>query len=370
MVRLRHQILADEAARIGETVRKARAGRVEQQARRLDRIAGDDDVFRPLPAQLSLAVIEDFAGAAGRIEFDARNHRQIADLGPGVEGARQPCHQHALLGVGRAADHAKAAIDARMGAAARRRQGGERGRRPGEAQRLGAARQDETRGVDLVGAIGIAPARRAPGIAHRPRDLQRVLDLGVVAPHLRRRDRPVDAVAEPRARLEPFRAKAQRHHREMHGAAADPLAAVVAAEFERIVAAADPRVGPVQLVLALLVRGEVVERPPERTGVEGDGAEPRLGERAGERAAAGAGADNREIDLVLVPVAAHRPPAARTKHVRRAAVLGARRMFLTHRFAPPPRDRGDRSRAGHSRAGSPGRRSRFRSMLSGGRNRR
>ncbi|MGH7036617.1 MAG: hypothetical protein ACREE1_00530 [Stellaceae bacterium] len=66
----------------------------------------------------------------------------------------------------------------------------------------------------------------------------------------------------------------------MDGAAANPLAAVVAPEFERIVAAADPLVGPIEFSLALLVRDEVFERPPEPAGVKGDDAEPRLGQFA------------------------------------------------------------------------------------------
>src|SRR6185312_12319198 len=105
--------------------------------------------------------------------------------------------------------------------------------------------------------VGIAAAPRIPGIAHRTGDLQRLLDLLVIALHLLGRDRPIDGVAELRARLEPFRAEAQRDHGEMDGAAPDPAAAVVAAEADRVAAAADPVLAPIELMLRPLVRGEI-----------------------------------------------------------------------------------------------------------------
>ena len=187
-------------------------------------------------------------------------------------------------------------------------------------------------------------------------------------PHLLRRDRPVDGIAEPRAGLEAVRTKAQRHHLEMHGAAADDLAAVVAAELHRILAAGDALAEPEELFLLVLVRGEILERPPEGAGIESDDREPGLGELAGEGAAAGAGADNRKIDLVLVAITAHRDPAAGAEDVRCAPVLCPR--AIRHGALPLPRGRGGQSRAGHSRVARPGRQSRSRSRRPGARNRR
>ncbi len=57
LVGLRHQVLADQPGAVGEAV-GIRAGRgVEQQPRRLDRIAGDDDVARALEVPGAVAVI-------------------------------------------------------------------------------------------------------------------------------------------------------------------------------------------------------------------------------------------------------------------------------------------------------------------------
>ena len=170
-------------------------------------------------------------------------------------------------------------------------------------------------------AVRIARALRTPRIVDRAGNLQRVLDLGVVMPHHFGLDRPIDRVAELRARLEPLGTAAQRHHLKMHGAAADALAAVVRAELDRVVAAGDPLPEPEQLVLRSLVRCEILERTPERAGIEPDHRKPVFGELAGQRAAARPGADDREIDLVLVAPAAHRQPSAAVQRVGRAPVL-------------------------------------------------
>ncbi len=69
--------------------------------------------------------------------------------------------------------------------------------------------------------VRIARPLRSPGITDRAGDLQRLLDLAVVAPHLAPIERPIGPVAELAARLEPFGAEAQRDHGEVHRAAAD-----------------------------------------------------------------------------------------------------------------------------------------------------
>ncbi|CAJ3171598.1 Uncharacterised protein [Burkholderia pseudomallei] len=342
LIELHHQVLADEArAAVREAVRMAAVRRQQQEARRLDRIARDDDVLRALKAHAAFAHVAHARHAiAARAGFDAERHREIADLGARRERARNPRDERALFRVRRAAADAEAAVHARMREPARRGQRRERRRRPADAERVGAAREHECGRVQLVRAIRIARPLRPPRIANGPADLQRVLHLGVIAPHLAPVERPVRAVAEPRARLEPVGAKAQRHHREMHGAAAHGLAAVVVAERERIVAVAQALVGPVQLALVRLVGGELLERPPPRARVERDDRVAVFGELARERAAARARADDREIHLVLVAVHAHRHPAADAHHVGRAAVGAARarerrvRIVNRHRGSP------------------------------------
>src|SRR6185312_5898240 len=96
--------------------------------------------------------------------------------------------------------------------------------RPRGAERLATLGEREPRGIELVRAIGIARPFRPPRIVDGPRDLQRLLDLAVIAPHLAPVDRPVRAVAEKRAGFEPLGPETQRHHCEMHRAAADSLA--------------------------------------------------------------------------------------------------------------------------------------------------
>ena len=181
-----------------------------------------------------------------------------------------------------------AAIDAGMGKAARSGERRERRRRPGDAERLAPSARTSAGGVQLMRAIRVARPLRPPWVRYGPGDLQRLFDLAVVAPHLAPVERPVGAVAELGAGLEPFGPEAQRHHGEMHGRAADRLARVVLAELQRIFAVDDPVVGPVEFRLLALVGGEILQRPPIGAGVERDDGEAIFGELAGERAAAGA----------------------------------------------------------------------------------
>ena len=116
----------------------------------------------------------------------------------------------------------------------------------------------------------------------------------------------------------------------MDGAATHTLAAVVAAEFDRVIAAGDALAKPIKLFLFVFVGREILQWPPKGAGIKPDDGEARLGQFAGQRAAAGAGADDCKIDLVLVAVAAHRDPAAAMKNIGGAPVLGPR---IIHRDA-------------------------------------
>ncbi|MDR8934491.1 hypothetical protein FEP65_01366 [Burkholderia multivorans] len=310
----------------------------QQQPRRLDRVTGDHDVARALEMRAAVAPVM-HARHAIALRVDPQRHREVAHFGAGRDRARNPRDQRALLRVGRAAGDAEAAIHARMRAAARRGQRRERRRRPVDAERLGAAREHERGRVQFMGAVRVARARRSPGIVHRPADLQRLLDFAVVAPHLAPVERPVDAVTEQRARAEPFGPKAQRHHREVHGAAADRAAAVVGAERQRVRAVANPLVGPEQLALVRFVGGEFLQRPPPCARIERDDGKTMLGKPARERAAARAGADDHEVDRLVVAEHSHRRPAAHAQRIGRAAVATARlagvQRISVHRDRPP-----------------------------------
>ena len=81
--------------------------------------------------------------------------------------------------------------------------------------------------------------------------------------------------------------------------AADAAAGVVGPQRHRVGAADLPRLGPVQGVGAAFVADPVGVRVPERPGVQADDAPAGAGQPLGEDAAAGAGADDHQVDLVV-----------------------------------------------------------------------
>ena len=246
-------------------------------------------------------------------------------------------------------------------------------------------RQNQSRGVELMRTVRITRPLRTPRIVHRPGDLQGLLDLRVIGPHFAPIERPIGAIAELGARLEPFRPEAQRHHGKMHGRAADRFAGIIGAELDRIFAVRDAFVGPVKLGLLVLVRGKIFQRPPIRAGIERHHREAILCKLAGERAAPGAGADNGKIDRLILGILAHRHPAAGMEDIGSAAADRTRGLLriIRHARSPagraprdraapprPPTDRAGQNTSAHNRAGSPGRQNRSRSRTWDGRNRR
>ena len=218
--------------------------------------------------------------------------------------------------------------------------------------------------------IGIALAPLAPRVADRARDLQRLFCFLVIGFELVEADRPVAAVAEPGLRLEPLRPPAQGDHGVVNGTSADPAAAVVGTELDRVGAAGDAVVGPKQAALRPLVGDEVLERPPEWPGFECDDGEAGFRELAGERSAASAGTDDREVDLFAIGIATHRHPLALPEDIGRMAVHGAQLGHIKHRHLRRralrlPTGRARRNPGGRSRGGSPDRRNRFRSRRRG-----
>jgi hypothetical protein len=170
----------------------------------------------------------------------------------------------------------------------------------------------------------------------------------------------------------------------MNRTAANRAVGVVGAEHHRICAVANALAGPIELLLMRFVRSKILEWTPPGPGVEPDDREAGLGQTARERPAAGACPGNREIYLLIIAIYAHRGPGAHAKRVGCAAVLASRhplriirhgrfpeRLRPRGRVGPRrlPTDRGGRNPFAHSRAGSPGRRSRSRSMRSDARSR-
>ena len=145
-------------------------------------------------------------------------------------------------------------------------------------------------------------------------------------------DRPVGADAVARAHLEVRRMKAWRVAREVHHRPADAMAGVVLAHLDRIVPADDPLLVPVEGVRAVLVAHPVLVGIPERAFLEHDDAPARAGESLREHAAAGAAADDQEVDLVAVPVAPHPvaigdAPAMHVEQERRVVVRRPQRAL-------------------------------------------
>jgi hypothetical protein len=55
----------------------------------------------------------------------------------------------------------------------------------------------------------------------------------------------------------------------------------IGAELQWVGPVADPLAGPIEFVLVQFVRGEILQRPPPRTGVETNHGETGFGEAAG-----------------------------------------------------------------------------------------
>ena len=68
---------------IGETIGEAVGGRVQQQPRRLDGVAGNDDVARVLEAPAAFAVVMHASCQAGAVDLDPPDHGEIADFRAG-----------------------------------------------------------------------------------------------------------------------------------------------------------------------------------------------------------------------------------------------------------------------------------------------
>lgn len=95
----------------------------------------------------------------------------------------------------------------------------------------------------------------------------------------------------------------QRDHRVMHGTTADPLAGIVGAKLDRILAPGYALLGPEQLARAGFIRDEIMRRVPVWPGIEDYHREPRFGELRPDHPTASASADDAEIHFVPGPVA-------------------------------------------------------------------
>ena len=164
---------------------------------------------------------------------------------------------------------------------------------PGDVGR----RRHRVRGMRI--GVRVAPGPVLAG------DGQLALDPLVVGLQVGVRDRPVLPDAVTRARLEVRRVEPWGVARVVHHRPADPVSGVVLAQFDRVLSSDDPGRRPVELVLAGLVRDPVTVGVPERSGLEDDHAPARATQALREDRAAGPGADDHDVDLVVVGVPGH-----------------------------------------------------------------
>ena len=201
-----------------------------------------------------------------------------------------------------------------------------------------AAPQHLGRGGERVRRVRVAVR-----IAPRPvlaGDRQLALDRLVVRPQLGVGDRPVGADPVLARDPEVGGVEAGRVPGVVDHRAADAAPRVVLAEGHRVAAADQPLLGPVQVVRARLVADPVAVGIPERPGLEHDDPEPAAGQPLGQHGPARAAADDREVDLVVVPVAAH---AIAVRHAspgrieqERRVVAGRTQRALEQEPAQPP----------------------------------
>ena len=215
------------------------------------------------------------------------------------------------------------------------------------------------------------------------------------AAQIRIGDRPVGSDAVTRVDLEVGRVKARGVSGVVDHRAADAPPGVVLAQLDRVRAADDPRLGPVERVGAGLVRDPVLVGIPERPGLQHEHPPAPAGEPLRQRGPAGAGADDQHVDRLVARVTAHPLPPRHAATVRveqeGGVVLGRapgalrrdtqpsftpgpararRRPDRSRTPAAPPSARAARGRAVRTRAGRRAHRSRSRSTPTGASRRR
>ena len=313
------------------------AGRAQQQPRRLDRVRGHRDRGRPLNPLATIAQIADAGRAAGLVDLDVADHAAVAHLDAVRERVGKVGDERAGLRADLAALQAEAAVDAVRTVAERAVDDRHRADPHLDPRLLGAAQ-----GALGHPAQGMRRVRVAVRVAPRPvlaGDRQLLLEALVVRLEVAVGDRPVDADAVARIRLEVRGMEARRVAGVVDHRPADAVAAVVLAELDGVLSADHALLGPVEVVRSRLIGDPVAVGVPERPGLEDGDPPAAAGEALGEDTAAGARADHDEVDLVLVAEPAHR---LRLRHGAAVDVEQERRVVLRRAHgalekARPPR---------------------------------
>ena len=338
---MRQQVLAEDAARIGEPGRVLRPGGVQQQAHRLERLRRqDDDAPMDLVVRPRRPVDVPDAGGASRLRVhqDLRRHRLRDDAAASrLLGVEHRGVRRVEVGEGGAAALARPAHVARRAPVDRcgqvrgapLRDGAPHAGPDGGAHMGLDAREAHGRLQTLVGQLRNAFVDAG--------DADVALDLVVVGREVGRRQRPVDAEAVTRGRTEidvaVAIALAPPHVRPATDDAhpPDPGERLSRRRRVRLVDVVDEPVGvPLRegvagRLLRLRARDDGLGAGPQRqgmrrdvlaevfrtegaSGVQHDDAQPRLGQTLGRPASRGARAD--DDDVGRVGTRAHRLHAA------------------------------------------------------------
>jgi hypothetical protein len=301
-----HVVAPDLARGVGEPVRELGRGRVQEQPRGLDRVAGDADDPPFLHLLLAVGIgIEHARDLAGGVVLDLQDHRLRPELElAGRLSLRDLGIERRPLGAHLAALEAEAELVAGGAIVARARVD----RHPAGVDRLVA---DPGRAV--VHHLEVVVAGQTgdvvgPGHAHL------VLGLGVVRVHLGMRERPVEQVGAGDLAVrgldrELVLLKAERGSRPVGRGASDRFAGP-ARQVRKIlgdppITRGGPFVQPGELQERFpFVVDEVLELDP-LAGLEQDDRHALLAELVGEGAAARARADHDHNRIVVQIILCH-----------------------------------------------------------------
>ena len=303
---MKHQVLADQAAGIGDTVGEFRRYRVQHQARRADAVAGEDDDFGGLKLLLALGIIIDHAGGhAVCVDRDLANPAHRAQLDAGADRMRPIGDVGAGLGALRAARQAVAEVDAARPPLVVRR-GDRRVRRPPVPAELVHRLAEPRAGFAERQWRHRRLMRRIGRIAGKPRDAHHAVVLGEVRRQRGVVERPVVGDAIERAHAKIGGVKAREVRGVQNGAAADGV------ELRHL----DRRVGVVDRIVVGRARRLGLKAkslswrapsPGRRWDIgrlhpvallEAEDVHPRIGQTPGHRRARCPGTDDQDIDFI------------------------------------------------------------------------
>ena len=232
---LSHQIFAECPAGICQTVPMTRTSGIEQQSRRLNRVAGDDDRTGSLKVLFTFAIeVDDAINPAIVAQTDASSHRMCADLGAVRDGIWHMCNESAGFGSDLASLEAKPAIDAMRSIAMRSGKNCDRTTGNGsDAEIRATAHQHVAYATKRMRTIRVT-MRITPGKPCRASNRNLALQQFVIGLQVPIRHGPIGADTIFGVHAKIGRMKARCEGGPVNGTSSHSLAAVVRAERERM----------------------------------------------------------------------------------------------------------------------------------------